>query len=153
MTFKKGEGGRKPGSKNKLTLAKAAARAEAMKLLNESLPADAFSGDAIALFQRIYRDPTFDAELRLEAAAKIAQFERKESTPAEQQSYVVVMPVPVSSLDEWKARYAQELPDATPEQRDQHEQFAKQILEKKEALEQNKSARKAPWLNAVGDAK
>ena len=63
------------------------------------------------------------------------------------------MPVPVSSLDEWKARYAQELPDATPEQRDQHEQFAKQILEKKEALEQNKSARKAPWLNAVGDAK
>ena len=42
VTFKKGEGGDKPGSKNKLTLAKAAARAEAMKLLNESLPADAF---------------------------------------------------------------------------------------------------------------
>jgi hypothetical protein len=141
--FQKGQGGRKPGSKNKLTLAKAAARAEAMKMLNESLPADAFDGDAIALFQRIYRDPTFDAELRLEAAAKIAQFERKESTTAEQQRYVVVMPLPVNSLEEWKKKYAEEMPDATPEQYEQHEGFAKQILDKHKKL----SADKAPWLN------
>jgi hypothetical protein len=150
--FKKGEGGRKPGSKNRLTLAKAAARAEAMKMLNSSLPADAFDGDAIALFQRIYRDPSFDAELRLEAAARIAQFERKESTPAEQQRYVVVMPLPANSLEEWKARYAIEMPDATPEQYEQHEGFARQILEKNKALDRNR-ADKAPWLNPEDDAK
>jgi hypothetical protein len=140
--FKKGEGGRKPGSKNKLTLTKYAARVEAMKLLNESLSEDAFEGDAIALFQRIYRDPTFDAELRLEAAAKIAQFERKEA-PIEQQKYVVAMPLPVKDLDEWKAKYAIEMPDATQEQRDFHEGLAKQILDKNKKLR----ADKAPWLN------
>ena len=143
MTFRKGEGGRKPGSKNKWTLAKAAARAEAMKLLNESLPADAFTGDAIALFQRLYRDPNCDPELRLEAAAKIAQFERKDSAPADQPRYVVVMPLPCTTLQELKRRYAEEMPDATHEQYAEHERFAKQILDKNKKL----SADKAPWLS------
>jgi hypothetical protein len=58
MTFRKGEGGRKPGSKNKWTLAKAAARAEAMKLLNESLPADAWLMPLMAMPLPCSRDCT-----------------------------------------------------------------------------------------------
>ena len=50
---------------------------EALRRLNEDLPEDAFRGDAIELFQRVYRDPNFDPQLRLDAAAKIAAFERK----------------------------------------------------------------------------
>ena len=50
---------------------------EALRRLNEDLPEDAFRGDAIELFQRVYRDPNFDPQLQLDAAAKIAAFERK----------------------------------------------------------------------------
>ena len=115
-------------------------------MLNESLPADAFDGDAIALFQRIYRDPTFDPELRLEAAARIAQFERKESTPTDQPKYVVVMPLPVNSLEEWKAKYAIEVPNATPEQYEEHEGFAKQILAKNKLSNATKTRRRRGWM-------
>ena len=80
-------GGRRPGSKNKLTLARLELRQEALRRLNEDLPEDAFDGDAIALFQRIYKDPNFDPELRLEAAAKIAQFERKDAAPETEPRY------------------------------------------------------------------
>ena len=48
MPFVKGQGGRKPGSKNKLTLARLELRQEALRRLNEDLPEDAFDGDAIA---------------------------------------------------------------------------------------------------------
>ena len=102
MGFKKGEGGRPPGAKNKLTLARMQLRQEALRRLNEDLPEDAFDGDAIALFQRIYRDPNFDPELRLEAAAKIAAFERKDATPEAEPRYVAIMPLPVKDLNEWR---------------------------------------------------
>ena len=38
MAFKKGEGGRPKGSKNKLTLARLQLRQEALRRLNEDLP-------------------------------------------------------------------------------------------------------------------
>ena len=108
-------GGRRPGSKNKLTLARLELRQEALRRLNEDLPEDAFDGDAIALFQRIYKDPNFDPELRLEAAAKIAQFERKDAAPETEPRYVCVMPLPVKDLAEWKEKFMQAKPDASPE--------------------------------------
>ena len=115
MAFKKGEGGRPPGAKNKLTLARMQLRQEALRRLNEDLPEDAFDGDAIALFQRIYRDPNFDPELRLEAAAKIAAFERKDATPDAEPKYVAIMPLPVKDLSDWRRLYMEAKPDASPE--------------------------------------
>ena len=143
MGFKKGEGGRKPGSKNKLTLARLQMREEALRRLNEDLPADAFDGDAIAFFQRIYRDPNFDPQLRLDAAAKIAAFERKDSTEDKPQ-YVAVMPMPVKNLDEWKALYMEAKPDASPEDVAWHEKIAKVSITNK-----NGDGPKAglPWID------
>jgi hypothetical protein len=37
---------------------------------------NAFEGDAVAYMQTVYRDPSFSQELRLDAAAKAARFER-----------------------------------------------------------------------------
>ena len=43
--------------------------------LKQSVP-DAFEGDGVAYMQSVYRDPSFSHELRLDAAAKAARFER-----------------------------------------------------------------------------
>ena len=43
--------------------------------LKEAVP-DAFDGDGVAFMQSVYRDPSFPTELRLDAAAKAARFER-----------------------------------------------------------------------------
>jgi hypothetical protein len=43
--------------------------------LKQSVP-DAFEGDGVAYMQSVYRDPSFSQELRLDAAAKAARFER-----------------------------------------------------------------------------
>ena len=53
------------------------------------------------------------------------------------------MPLPCTTLEELKRRYAEEMPDATHEQHAEHERFAKQILDKNKKL----SADKAPWLS------
>lgn len=129
MTFKKGEGGRKKGSKNKLTLARLQMREEALRRLNEELPEDSFKGDSIQFFQRIYRDPNFDPQLRLEAAARLAQFERKEASPDSEPRYVAIMPWPVRDLDEWRRRYMEVAPDADPIEVERLEKIAKGALD------------------------
>jgi hypothetical protein len=43
--------------------------------LKQTVP-DAFEGDGVAFMQAVYRDPSFSLELRLDAAAKAARFER-----------------------------------------------------------------------------
>jgi hypothetical protein len=52
----------------------AAARAVAERFKAE-VP-NAFEGDGVAYMQSVYRDPSFSHELRLDAAAKAARFER-----------------------------------------------------------------------------
>ena len=141
MPFVKGQGGRKPGSKNKLTLARLELRQEALRRLNEDLPEDAFDGDAIALFQRIYKDPNFDPELRLEAAAKIAQFGRKDAAPEAEPRYVAVMPWPVKDLNECKQKYMEVAPDADPNEAAWLEKIASIALA-------NEKARNSPKDNA-----
>ena len=145
MPFVKGQGGRKPGSKNKLTLARLELRQEALRRLNEDLPEDAFDGDAIALFQRIYKDPNFDPELRLEVAAKIAQFERKDAAPDTEPRYVCIMPPPIPNLEAWKRRYMEDVPNASPEDQAWAERVAKAALK----AEENRASPqdKAPWLD------
>ena len=45
------------------------------KKLKQAVP-DVFEGDGVAYMQSVYRDPSFPLELRLDAAAKAARFER-----------------------------------------------------------------------------
>jgi len=103
--FQKGQGGRKPGSKNKLTLAIAKARAEAMKTMNDALGNDAFKGDGVEFLQAVYKNPKFDFEIRMEAATRVAQFERAKKTESmidDKREFVVRMPQPPKDLEEWR---------------------------------------------------
>src|ERR1700742_1237891 len=68
-------GGRVKGTPNRRTAAvEAAARAVAERFKAE-VPT-AFDGDGVAYLQTVYRDPSAPQELRLDAAAKAARFER-----------------------------------------------------------------------------
>ncbi len=72
---KRAGSGRPAGAKNKRTVTvEAAARAVAERFKAE-VPT-AFDGDGVAYIQSVYRDPSFSHELRLDAAAKAARFER-----------------------------------------------------------------------------
>jgi hypothetical protein len=72
---KRAGSGRPAGAKNKRTVAvEAPARAVAERFKAE-VPI-AFEGDGVAYMQSVYRDPSFSHELRLDAAAKAARFER-----------------------------------------------------------------------------
>ena len=107
-------GGRRPGSKNRLTLATAQIRAEAMKTMNDALGADAFKGDGVDFLQAIYKNPKFDFDVRMEAATRASQFERAKKTESmieDRTHYVVCMPTPAANLDEWK-RLHMEQPEA-----------------------------------------
>ena len=117
MSYANGKksGGRKPSSKNKLTLAKLQMRKEAMRRINEDLGPNAFKGDSIDFLQQIYKSPNFDMEIRMDAATRASQFERaKKSKSAindQKINYVVHMPTPLATgsqheqMAEWKERY------------------------------------------------
>jgi hypothetical protein len=109
MAYKDGgkSGGRKPGSKNKLTLALLEVREQAVAKLNEALGADAFKGDAIEFLQHVYKSPHFDFQTRMEAATRVSQFERAKKSETmidDNVRYVVRMPDPVDTVAEWRAR-------------------------------------------------
>ena len=148
MVFKPGEGGRKKGSKNKLTLAKMQMREEALRRLNDELPEDAFKGDAIEFFQRIYKDNSFDPQLRLDAAAKLAAIERKEANPDSAPKYVAVMPWPVADMDEWKRLYMEKAPNADPNEAAWLQGVAKIALD---ADRDRSLPTRLPWIDDTKD--
>ena len=63
------------GARNKRTVAVEQAMQVVAERLKEVVPG-AFEGDGVAYMQSVYRDPSFPPELRLDAAAKAARFER-----------------------------------------------------------------------------
>jgi hypothetical protein len=67
--------GRPKGAKNRRTVAVEQAMQVVAEKLKQAVP-DAFEGDGVAYMQSVYRDPSFPQELRLDAAAKAARFER-----------------------------------------------------------------------------
>ena len=67
--------GRPKGAKGKRTIAVEKAMQVVAEKLKQAVP-DAFEGDGVAYMQSVYRDPSFPQELRLDAAAKAARFER-----------------------------------------------------------------------------
>jgi hypothetical protein len=62
--------GRRPGAKGKLTIGRELAQAKAQA----ALPS-VFEGNALTLFQQVYRDPTNDLKVRIDAAAKAIAYE------------------------------------------------------------------------------
>jgi hypothetical protein len=115
MAYKDGSksGGRAPGSKNKLTLAKARIRAEAMAKIGEEHP-DAFKGQPLDFLLEIMRSPDFDPDMRMEAATRAAQYvhaKKSESTIDDKRNYIVQMPAPISGATrqeqaaEWRRQY------------------------------------------------
>jgi hypothetical protein len=119
MTYKDGgkSGGRKPGSKNKLTLARAKALEELKKHWNGALPENAFKGNALELIQYFYKHPDTDPLFAVECASKAMQFEvpkKSEATIEDNRSYVVRMPadtpgkMPKEQLDNWLKLYGEE---------------------------------------------
>jgi hypothetical protein len=139
-------GGRQRGTPNRST----SARHEAMARVNEALNQlgeDTLSG--MKLLQQVIRSPDCPLDVRIQCSGLLLKHE----LPLErEQQYVVCMPLPLAEgtadeqMKEWKERYCKEMPNATPEQRDYHEQLASQIIDKHKALGHSKDAA-APWLN------
>ena len=100
---KRAGSGRPAGAKNKRTVAvETAARAVAERFKAE-VPT-AFDGDGVAYLQTVYRDPSARQELRLDAAAKAARFERPQlSAIAVQQQPKAHIDLSRLSMDEIKA--------------------------------------------------
>jgi hypothetical protein len=67
--------GRPPGAKNKRTVAVEAAAKVVAAAISESLP-ESFAGDAHALLMTVYKDPSQDMELRLDAAKAAIRYEK-----------------------------------------------------------------------------
>jgi hypothetical protein len=63
------------GAKNKRTVAVETAMQVVAERFRAEVPA-AFDGDGVAYLQTVYRDPHQPTELRMDAAAKAARYER-----------------------------------------------------------------------------
>ena len=75
MAAGKKTGGRTAGTPNRRTAAVEAAMQVVAAQFKEAVPA-AFDGDGVCYLQTVYRDPAQPTELRMDAAAKAARFER-----------------------------------------------------------------------------
>jgi hypothetical protein len=73
-------GGRRRGTKNKRTVERERAVAEAATKIAGALGPDAFEGDALSLMQLTYRDEKQPLPIRLSAAQAAIQFERPRLT-------------------------------------------------------------------------
>ena len=67
--------GRPKGQKNKRTAEREEAMAEASRSIAATLP-NAFEGDAHALLMAVYKDPSNDIDLRVDAAKAAIRYER-----------------------------------------------------------------------------
>lgn len=139
MAYKDGgkSGGRKPGSKNKLTLARARALEELKKHWNGALPKNAFKGNALELIQYFYKHPETDPLFAVECASKAMQFEvpkKSEATIDDKREYVVRMPEPVNNMAEWLKKFGETGTDVSSDK-----EFAKRIARAKAEAEEKKA--------------
>jgi hypothetical protein len=75
MAKGKKTGGRRPGSPNRDTTKRTAYVKAALARFEAEVPA-AFSGDAVAFMQLIYRDPNQELSVRIDCAKAASRFER-----------------------------------------------------------------------------
>jgi hypothetical protein len=67
--------GRPRGAKNKRAAAVEAAMQVVAAKFRDEIP-EAFDGDGVAYLQTVYRDPALPVDVRIDAAAKSARYER-----------------------------------------------------------------------------
>jgi hypothetical protein len=68
-------GGRQRGTKNRRTVEREQAQADAAERITAAIP-DAFEGDAHALLVAVYKDPQHDWHLRVDAAKGAIGYEK-----------------------------------------------------------------------------
>ena len=101
--------GRPPGSRNKRTLqAEAVAQASAAAI-SAALPG-AFEGDAHALLMAVYKDPSVDLHVRLDAAKAAIRFEKPLPAPLTAEQSPVRSPAEEARRAELLAKF-QEMVD------------------------------------------
>jgi len=104
-------GGRKPGSKNRRTLAmEAQAQANAQKI-QEALGTDAaFAGDAHALLMAVYKNEQMPMEMRLDAAKSAVRYEKPALSSVDQKGdtaprYIAYLPQASTTPEEWLSQH------------------------------------------------
>jgi hypothetical protein len=102
--------GRKAGTKNKRTVAVEQKVAETARKLETVLPG-AFEGDAHALLMAVYKDPSHEWPLRVDAAKAAIKFEKPalssvDGTGEAVRKAVVRLPAKADSADQWQQQYA-----------------------------------------------
>lgn len=75
-------GGRKKGTRNKLSMAQIAATEKAAAKIEAAIPR-AFKGDAHALLMCVYKDTTNELAIRIDAAKGALPFEKARLSPIE----------------------------------------------------------------------
>ena len=97
-------GGRRPGAgrpkggKNKTTLVREAATQRAAEMLASVIP-NAFDGDAHMLLMAVYRDPSQEWALRVQAASKAIQYEKPALSSVEAKVTATIQDVSEDDLD------------------------------------------------------
>jgi hypothetical protein len=99
-------GGRQKGTPNKRTLERRARTEEAIKAIANANGSGVFDGNAHDLLKLFYKTEAFPAEFRAKCAEAALKFEKPalqavDSTIKDQRPYVIAMPAPFASLDEW----------------------------------------------------
>jgi hypothetical protein len=104
-------GGRKPGSKNKRTLAMQAQAQETAEKIKEALGTDAaFAGDAHALLMAVYKNEQMPMEMRLDAAKSAVRYEKPALSSVDQKGdtaprYIAYLPQVSTTPEEWLSQH------------------------------------------------
>lgn len=103
-------GGRQKGSKNKATIARENAIAEALRTIKNANGSGVFDGDAHALLMLVYKNENLPLDVRTRAAEAALKFERPalaaiDSRAETTVNYIVRMPEPVRDMDHWLQVY------------------------------------------------
>jgi hypothetical protein len=98
-------GGRPKGGLNKKTIAKRQALEEAQRQIAAVDGSGMFDGDMYALLTTVAKCEKFPIELRVDCAKATIGYERprlEATTITDNRDYIVHMPAPVQSLEDWR---------------------------------------------------
>ena len=103
-------GGRQKGTKNKTTIARQQAIEEALRTIRNANGTGVYDGDAHGPLMLVYKNEAFPLDVRTRAAEAALKFEKPALAAVDlkatvEQTYVVRMPEPCATLEEWKAKY------------------------------------------------
>lgn len=95
--------GRPRGTPNRRTVEQKAAVARVAELVESQIP-EAFTGDAHAFLMTVYKDPTLDMPVRIDAAGKAIRFEKPMLSAVEAKVAMTLEDLTEAQLDAELAR-------------------------------------------------